>query len=84
MLGYEGLIATSDPVGEALRRDDDLAGIVYTGGTTGFPKGVMLTHTNLLGQPRAPRRLTPRGQAARLTAARTCSATRAGCVIGAR
>ena len=26
---------------------EDLAGLVYTSGTTGFPKGVMLTHHNL-------------------------------------
>lgn len=29
-------------------QDDDLAAIFYTGGTTGTPKGVMLTHGNLL------------------------------------
>lgn len=29
------------------RRDDDLAALVYTGGTTGRAKGVMLTHANL-------------------------------------
>ncbi len=29
---------------------DDLASIVYTSGTTGEPKGVMLTHANLLAQ----------------------------------
>lgn len=29
-------------------RPDDLASLVYTSGTTGVPKGVMLTHENLL------------------------------------
>jgi len=35
-------------VEDALRGGDDLAGVFYTGGTTGFPKGVMLSHRNLL------------------------------------
>ncbi len=47
MLNYEALIAQSDPVEDAYRHGDDLAGIFYTGGTTGFPKGVMLSHANL-------------------------------------
>ena len=44
---YEALIAQTAPVPDALRRGNDLAGIFYTGGTTGFPKGVMLSHNNL-------------------------------------
>ena len=47
MHGYEALLAASEPVPDSLRRGDDLAGIFYTGGTTGFPKGVMLSHGNL-------------------------------------
>src|ERR1700722_16384978 len=33
--------------------DDDLAALLYTSGTTADPKGVMLTHANLLGEANA-------------------------------
>jgi long-chain acyl-CoA synthetase len=47
MLGYEQLIAQATPVEDAGRGGEDLACIMYTGGTTGFPKGVMQSHLNL-------------------------------------
>jgi long-chain acyl-CoA synthetase len=40
-------LSTSEPAGIVDRDDDDLAALLYTGGTTGRSKGVPLTHANL-------------------------------------
>jgi len=55
--------------GELRRREerlgwDDLATIMYTSGTTGNPKGVMLTHGNLLSNAGATMAIAPHGPGA--------------------
>jgi acyl-CoA synthetase (AMP-forming)/AMP-acid ligase II len=47
MTAYERLIENSIFIPDAGRTAEDLAGIFYTGGTTGFPKGVMLSHRSI-------------------------------------
>jgi long-chain acyl-CoA synthetase len=46
-VGYEALFA-HPPADIVPRAPDDLAWLFYTSGTTGKPKGVMLTHRNLM------------------------------------
>lgn len=46
MLAHDSLLGASTPVSDAGRGGDDVATIIYTGGTTGLPKGVMLSHRN--------------------------------------
>ncbi len=45
---YEALLAAAPPMPDRCGSGDDIAGLFYTGGTTGRSKGVMLSHTNIV------------------------------------
>ena len=60
MAPYEQLIERSAPIPDTVRTGSDLAGIFYTGGTTGFPKGVMLSHSSLWSSAAAAATFTAR------------------------
>jgi amino acid adenylation domain-containing protein len=49
LLAFADLVAAGDGVvSDARTIDQDLAAIIYTSGSTGDPKGVMLTHLNMI------------------------------------
>ncbi len=47
-LSQDQLVASSDPAVDVSGGGDDMVGIFYTGGTTGWPKGVMLSHAGMI------------------------------------
>lgn len=47
MAGYETLAAGHEPMPDGGRADEDLYAVFYTGGTTGMPKGVAMSHRAL-------------------------------------
>lgn len=47
---FDALIAGAARLDEAAPEPGELIGIFYTGGTTGLPKGVMVTHANIAHQ----------------------------------
>lgn len=57
-LGAQGNPADLEPLKAAVQ-PDDLLTLIYTSGTTGQPKGVMLTHNNLLSNCRNAQRFVP-------------------------
>ncbi|HCV00540.1 MAG TPA: fatty-acid--CoA ligase [Dehalococcoidia bacterium] len=50
MAAYEELVKGSEPLAEPARdwREEDMINLCYTGGTTGLPKGVMLSQRNVV------------------------------------
>ena len=60
VLRWEDALASTPPAPVALDPLEDLALLQYTGGTTGTPKGAMLTHQNISANTRQVEAIDPR------------------------
>ena len=60
VLRWDALLADGPPAPVAIDPLTDLALLQYTGGTTGTPKGAMLTHQNLTANARQVEAIDPR------------------------
>ena len=59
ILHWNACLADAEPAPVAIDAEHDLALLQYTGGTTGTPKGAMLTHQNLTANARQIRAIDP-------------------------
>lgn len=59
-LRWEDLLVDAAPEPVTLDPEEDLALLQYTGGTTGTPKGAMLTHQNITANTRQVEAIDPR------------------------
>ena len=62
-LHWDDVLADTAPKLVALDPEEDLALLQYTGGTTGTPKGAMLTHQNITANTRQVEAIDPQHQA---------------------